>query len=158
MLIRQEIFDRHPELMELREFKTNEEIINAFKNGGTMWEVNIGCGAPSGVSSAEVVGTGICDNPSPTFNGKAVYYYISPWNKKPRESFVEDLQNSPAKAVFTSRRAAERYSNAAHYAFASDPEWQADVAREKAWWAQYDVSESDDGLLYDNEGERGEDE
>ena len=35
----EEIAEKHPELMELREFKTDKEIITAFKKGGTMWEV-----------------------------------------------------------------------------------------------------------------------
>ncbi|MBI3074863.1 MAG: hypothetical protein HYY92_01440, partial [Parcubacteria group bacterium] len=126
-------------------------------NGGTMWSVHTHCGEPSDVLSEEVVGTGTYDDPSSVLHGKAVYYCT--WNEKPFRSFVEDLQNHPAKAVFTSQRAAERFSNAAHIAFASDLEWQAGVAIEKMLSDEYDSwSEmgDDDPMVNDAEWSDGD--
>lgn len=155
----EDIFAKHPELKELREFKTDAEIISAFKNGGTMWSVHTHCGEPSDVLSEEVVGTGTYDDPSSVLHGKAVYYYTTHWSEKPLKSFVEDLQNLPAKAVFTSERAAERYSFAAHTAFASDLEWQAEVAREKMLSDEYDGGfemGDDDPMVNDAEWSDGD--
>lgn len=39
MMTNREISERHPELAELREFKTNEEIVEAVKGGRTIWHV-----------------------------------------------------------------------------------------------------------------------
>ncbi len=132
MVNNEDIFAKHPELMELREFKTSEEIIRAFKNGGTMWKVWTYCGVPSGVSESptKVIGVGTYADERSIFHGAPVYYYYSKSGAL-SEDFVDDLQCVPGKAVFTSKKRAEAYFAAARKAYASDPEWQKEVAEKK---------------------------
>ncbi len=136
MLTDQEIFTRHPELMELREFKTDEEIVQAFKDGGVMWETESCDGAPTGVAKrpTKVIDVGTYDNEGSCLRAAPVYYY-GRWNvdgtRVKRDGFIGDLQSVPAKAVFTSKERAEAYFAAARKAYKSDPEWQAKIKRER---------------------------
>ena len=137
MLTNQEILARHPELMELREFKTDEEIIQILKNGCTVWETESYDGAPTGVakSPVEVVGVGVHDDESSSLHGIPVYYYYRQssldGSRVEGFGFIGDFQRMPAKGVFTSRERAGAYFAAARKAYESDPKWQAEVEREE---------------------------
>lgn len=72
------------------------------------------------------------DTTFPSLKGLPVYYYRHTSTVIGKTSvmreFVDDIQNGPAKGVFTSKEAAEAFYEAAKAAFASNPEWQKDHA------------------------------
>ena len=132
-----EIFARHPELMELREFKTDEEIVQALKNGCAVWRTESRYGAPTDIAESpiKVEGVGVYDDESSSLHGIPVYYYYrqsslagSPVKEN---GSIRDFHGMSANAAFTSRERAEAYFAAAQKAYESDPKWQAEVEREE---------------------------
>lgn len=135
MLNNKEVYKRHPELLELREFKSDEEITAHFKNGGTMWEVWGSVDGAGGIDGpTEVTGIGIYNGECSILWGKPIYT----GEENEDWGFIESLQNSPQKAVFTSKERAEVFFEAVRQARASDPEWQADELAEKESWKDYE--------------------
>ena len=113
----EEIAEKHPELMELREFKTDKEIITAFKKGGTMWEVGTLYSQPNRLEVPIKV------LKVKKYRGLEVVISAVPGFPN-EEHFVSDMQNHPAKAVFTSKMRAKKFFRAAKKAFAENQEWQ----------------------------------
>mgnify|MGYP001599526614 CR=1 FL=1 len=128
MILYQEIYERHPELLELREFKTDDEIVEAYKDGGTMWEVWSNIGGHGGVSRypKEVTRIEVYQGKCETLQGKHVFYHHYDFEGKVvfAHGFISDLQNVPAKGVFTTKERAETFLGAVKQAFENDPEWQ----------------------------------
>ena len=138
-----EIFEKHPELLELREFKNNDEIVAALKNGGSNWLVQCLNGKPIDFNGPIEV---LRVEPYTTreisrFHGFPICV-LAPGQKilLDRLFFVSDLQNSPSKGVFTSEERAEKYLAAAKSAFESDEEWQNEFLEKQEWMnAAYDA-------------------
>ena len=134
MITSEKITEKHPELLELREFKTHKKIIAAFKNGGTMWEVRIWFSKPNHIEEMKILK--IKKN-----RGNEVVIVEVP-NFPNEEHFISDMQNHPAKAVFTSKERAEKFFEAAKKAFAEDKEWQTqsdfEFEKDKQLWKGFD--------------------
>ncbi|OGZ16291.1 MAG: hypothetical protein A3G11_01190 [Candidatus Lloydbacteria bacterium RIFCSPLOWO2_12_FULL_51_9] len=138
MFTNKEIFDRHPELLKLREFKTDEEIINALKDGCVVWRMGSAYGKPTGVAKSPIVveGVGVHHDEDSVLNGRPVYYYsrqssLDGSRRVEEFGFIGDFQRVPAHGVFTSQERAEAYFSATRKAYESDTEWQEEVEQKQ---------------------------
>lgn len=118
------IAQRHPELLELREFKTRKAIISALKNGGKIYKVGIffekPCYIAGPVKVLRIKKT-----------KKDGYVFVFQQKEEPLISpFLYDAQNHPAKAIFTSKKRASNFFKAAKKAFRKDNEWQIEANTE----------------------------
>ena len=106
MIADKEIAEKHPELLELREFKTDKKIAIAFKKGGTMWQVGVFYSQPNHIEGPLKVLR------VKKYKGNWVMVVAIP-NFPNEQHFISDVQNHPAKAVFTSKERAEKFFEAA---------------------------------------------
>lgn len=133
MLTNDQIFERHPELKELREFESIDDIVEHYRRtGGELWKVCTDCGGPGFVATEpeKVVGVDICQ-----IQNSPIYFYehVNEKNESTLKSgYVDDLQRwSAAQGAFTTQEAAKCYFAAVEAAYKSDPQWQAMVEHER---------------------------
>lgn len=126
-----EIAKRHPELLELREFKTQRAIISALKNGGKIYEVGILFDKPNYIAGPVKV-------LRIKKTRKDGYVFVFGENGFPISHFLSDIQNHPAKAIFTTKKRAEKFLRATKKAFKKDKVWQNSANTEYQRFIQKD--------------------
>lgn len=119
--------DWHPELKDLREFQSDEEIVDFLRGGATMYCTMCCNDEPVGVYQANVLEVDIYAGPSKELAGFWIYYIGESLSNRLRMMFVSDLQSSAGKAAFSTKERAEDYFAQCFHAYDHDPRWQAQV-------------------------------
>ncbi len=130
MITYEQLYERHPELLELREFKSDEEIFEYFKNGGEMWEVWGTLTGENGVEKIDIINTGIYEDKCKELKNEPIYYRKSIFENH-NFGFISALQNSLDKAIFSTKESAEKFLAAVETAKENDDEWQGLIEKER---------------------------
>lgn len=123
-------FILHPHLKGLLQYPTINSILDAMVGGGKFWRTVSDCGRPAAVLEMDVLDIGIYDGTTQSLKGKWIYYQQNPWNPEPSKGiifFVNDLINSPEKALFDNEERAKQYYEACLTAYHNDSMWQMEV-------------------------------
>lgn len=117
--------DEIPALRDLRQFHNNDEIYK-IRMGTALWRTTCILGKPTGV---EYIGVLLFKATHEIQNDSIVFYTE---NEKGiiKKSFVGDLQNCPAHAVFTTEDLANNYFITALEIFNNNILWQNDHLRQ----------------------------
>lgn len=143
-------------LVNSREFKTDEELFEAFKNGGKFWHVYTYDSKVHGISEMEVLCVSINkSHPNGINDGLPIVYTIeedvdTKKKTRPTKNFISEMQNTWGKGVFSTKKGAEDYFAFAEQVFSVDEDWQLE------WHNNATISEieswsDDDRYFYDEE-------
>lgn len=133
--------DWHPELKDLREFRSEEEIVDFLRGGATIYCTMCCDNEPIGVYRENVLEVDVYGGPCKVLAGFWIYYVEGSLSDAPIRMFVSDLQNGGGKAVFSTKERAEDYFAQCFHVYNHDPKWQAQVRLTKQFidrlWGLY---------------------